>query len=78
MEIRFEPGMMPHHTIVRAMGMVAAGNPFGTVPFIRITMSVVLPMLPHMHDDELKIAACFSKRNISNFNFIFLIWKFVF
>ena len=54
--------MMPHYTVVRAIGMIAAESPFGVIPFTRITMFVILPMLPHMHDDELKIASCYSKQ----------------
>lgn len=56
---KFEPELIPSCSIIKAMGMVASCNPFGMVPFIKLTLSVMLPMLAQVHDDLQKQAFCF-------------------
>lgn len=63
---RFEPGLVPICSVIRAMGMVASCNPFGMVPFIKLTLSVMLPMLDQVHDDAQRQAFCFSMYKISS------------
>ncbi|KAK0166476.1 hypothetical protein PV328_004896 [Microctonus aethiopoides] len=55
----FGPGAIPSCAIIRAMGLVASCNPFGTVPFIKMTMSIILPMLTQVHEEQHKHAFCF-------------------
>lgn len=56
---KFQPDIVPTCSIIKAMGMIASCNPFGMVPFIKLTLSVMLPMLAQAHDDMQKQAFCF-------------------
>ncbi|XP_063985336.1 maestro heat-like repeat-containing protein family member 1 [Diachasmimorpha longicaudata] len=57
--IKFQPGLVPSPPVIRAMGLIASCNPFGMVPFIKLTLSIVLPLLPQIHEDTHKFAFCF-------------------
>ncbi|XP_048515831.1 maestro heat-like repeat-containing protein family member 1 isoform X2 [Athalia rosae] len=57
---RLEPGVTPYPWVIRTLGMLAAGNAFGVVPFIKVSMSVILPMLGTTKDDTLKQAFCYT------------------
>lgn len=56
---KFQPGLIPLPPVVRAMGLIASCNPFGMVPFIKLTLSISLPLLPSIHEDTQKLAFCF-------------------
>ncbi|XP_011301504.1 maestro heat-like repeat-containing protein family member 1 [Fopius arisanus] len=56
---KFQPSLIPPPPVVRAMGLIASCNPFGMVPFIKLTLSIVLPLLPQVHEDTQKLAFCF-------------------
>ncbi|XP_031777051.1 maestro heat-like repeat-containing protein family member 1 isoform X2 [Nasonia vitripennis] len=65
--IKFQPNVIPHHTIIRAIGMIAMKNSSGMLPFIKVTLSVLVPILPDMHNDEpLKLASTFTLGKISD------------
>ncbi|XP_024939150.1 maestro heat-like repeat-containing protein family member 1 isoform X2 [Cephus cinctus] len=57
---KFDPGTLPHYAIVEAMGKLAMGNTFGTVPFIKLAMSIMIPMMYQVRDDRLKQAFCYA------------------
>ncbi|XP_034951758.1 maestro heat-like repeat-containing protein family member 1 [Chelonus insularis] len=56
---KLEPGVIPPCSTLRAMGLVASCNPFGMVPFMKLTLSFILPMLPQVQEEEQKITFCF-------------------
>lgn len=53
--------MLPHHTIVITMGKLATANPHGMLSFIKLTLTIILPMLQQIREETLKQAICFSK-----------------
>lgn len=58
---RLDPGIIPHPAIVLTLGKLAAVNPYGMLPFVKITLTIMLPMLNHIREETLKQAICFSK-----------------
>ncbi|XP_008560336.1 maestro heat-like repeat-containing protein family member 1 [Microplitis demolitor] len=56
---KFEFGVVPKAAMIRALGLIAACNPFDVVPFIKLTFTFVLPMFHHAHDEHQKLALCF-------------------
>lgn len=57
---RLEPGIIPQPAIVCTIGKLAATNPHEILSFIKITLTIVLPMLSQMRDETLKQSICFS------------------
>lgn len=41
--------------------MIAEKNSIGVLPFIKVTLSVLVPLLHDMHDEKLKMASTFSE-----------------
>lgn len=50
----------PHPAVIHALGVLAAGNASGIVPFIKLSMTVLQPMLSTFKEDSLKRAFCYS------------------
>jgi len=53
--------VIPYPAIVLTLGKLAAVNPYGMLPFVKITLTIMLPMLIHIREEVLKQAVCFSK-----------------
>lgn len=58
---RFEPEVIPHYSIIETLGMIAAQNAAEILPFIKVTLSVLVPLLPDMTDEPHKLASTFSR-----------------
>ena len=58
---RLEPGVIPNPAIVFTIGKLAAANPYGMLSFVKITLTIMLPMLNQIREEILKQAICFSK-----------------
>ncbi|XP_069674813.1 maestro heat-like repeat-containing protein family member 1 isoform X2 [Periplaneta americana] len=51
---QFQPGVLPHYTILHTMGTLASANVFGIVPFIKATLGTMLPMMGMLRNDAMK------------------------
>ncbi|EGI58311.1 PREDICTED: maestro heat-like repeat-containing protein family member 1 [Acromyrmex echinatior] len=56
---KLEPGVIPNPAIVFTIGKLAAANPYGMLSFIKITLTIMLPMLNQIREEILKQAICF-------------------
>ncbi|KAK2577321.1 hypothetical protein KPH14_003451 [Odynerus spinipes] len=62
---KLEPGILPHHIVVRTIGMIAGSNPFAMIPFFKITLTIMIPMLTQTRDEILKQAFCLTLGKIA-------------
>ena len=53
--------MIPHHSIIRTLGMIAGKYYIEMLPFIKVTLSVLVPLLPDMNEEPLKLASAYGK-----------------
>lgn len=58
---QFQPGIIPHYSILHTMGKLASANAFGIVPFIKATLGTMLPMIGMTRNDAMKQAFSFGK-----------------
>lgn len=58
---RLEPGVIPNAVIVSTIGKLVAANPYGMLSFLKIILTIMLPMLTQIHEEVLKQAVCSSK-----------------
>lgn len=56
---KFQLGSLPTCRIIRAMGLVVSCNPFDTVPFIKLILNLMHPMLYQIKDADYQHAICF-------------------
>ncbi|KAG5305866.1 MROH1 protein, partial [Pseudoatta argentina] len=56
---KLEPGVIPNPAIVFTIGKLAAANPYGMLSFVKITLTIMLPMLNQIREEILKQAICF-------------------
>ncbi|CAD6243793.1 GSCOCG00013142001-RA-CDS [Cotesia congregata] len=57
---KFEFGSIPKSSaMIRALGLIAASNPYDVVPFIKLTLTFVLPFLNQAQEEHQKLALCF-------------------
>lgn len=56
---KLEPGIIPNPAIVFTIGKLAAANPYGMLSFVKITLTIMLPMLNQVREEVLKQAICF-------------------
>lgn len=57
---KFEFGSIPKSSaMIRALGLIAASNPNDVVPFIKLTLTFVLPFLNQAQEEHQKLALCF-------------------
>lgn len=56
---KLEPGIIPHPAIVFTIGKLASANPHGMLSFVKITLTIVFPMLSQIREEILKQAVCF-------------------
>uniref|UniRef100_A0A2K6G1G3 Maestro heat like repeat family member 1 n=2 Tax=Propithecus coquereli TaxID=379532 RepID=A0A2K6G1G3_PROCO len=62
---RFQPGALPHCSVVRTFASLAVSNVFGMVPFLPSILSTMLPMLGMAKQDELRVAFCSALQHFS-------------
>ncbi|XP_015183266.1 PREDICTED: maestro heat-like repeat-containing protein family member 1 [Polistes dominula] len=62
---KLEPGILPHHTVVRTLGMIAERNPLTMISFFKITLTIMIPMLTQTRDEILKNAFCLTLGKIA-------------
>uniref|UniRef100_A0A8C9AQC3 Maestro heat like repeat family member 1 n=1 Tax=Prolemur simus TaxID=1328070 RepID=A0A8C9AQC3_PROSS len=67
---RFQPGTLPHCSVVRTFASLAVSNAlslavFGVVPFLPSILSTMLPMLGMAKQDELRVAFCSALQHFS-------------
>ncbi|KMQ97699.1 heat repeat-containing protein 7a [Lasius niger] len=56
---KLEHGIIPNAAIVFTIGKLAAVNPYGMLSFIKIILTIMLPMLNQIREEVLKQAVCF-------------------
>ncbi|KAL6261907.1 hypothetical protein P5V15_006990 [Pogonomyrmex californicus] len=56
---KLEPGIIPNPAIVFTIGKLAATNPYGMLSFVKITLTITLPILNQIREEVLKQAICF-------------------
>ncbi|XP_012526722.2 maestro heat-like repeat-containing protein family member 1 isoform X1 [Monomorium pharaonis] len=56
---KLEPGVIPNPAIVFTIGKLAEANPHGMLSFVKITLTIMLPMLNQIREEVLKQAICF-------------------
>ncbi|KAL0107180.1 hypothetical protein PUN28_015596 [Cardiocondyla obscurior] len=56
---KLEPGVIPNSAIVFTIGKLAAANPYGMLSFVKITLTIMLPMLNQVREEVLKQGICF-------------------
>lgn len=56
---KLEPGVIPNPAIIFTIGKLAAANPYGMLSFVKITLTIMLPMLNQIREEILKQAICF-------------------
>ncbi|XP_014215700.1 maestro heat-like repeat-containing protein family member 1 isoform X1 [Copidosoma floridanum] len=64
--VKFEPNIVPHHNVIRVIGMIAAKNTTGMQPFIKVTLSFLVPLMPDMNQEQLKLATTFAIEKLSD------------
>ncbi|KAG7209580.1 hypothetical protein KM043_011242 [Ampulex compressa] len=57
---KLEPGILPYPSIVRTIGLISVANVMGMLPFFKISLTIMLPMLIQTREDVLKLAFCFT------------------
>ncbi|KAI4498116.1 hypothetical protein M0802_006940 [Mischocyttarus mexicanus] len=62
---KLEPGILPHHTVVCTLGMIAERNPLTMISFFKITLTIMIPMLTQTRDEILKNAFCLTLGKIA-------------
>nr|XP_050863894.1 maestro heat-like repeat-containing protein family member 1 [Vespula vulgaris] len=62
---KLEPGILPHHTVVRTIGMIAERNPCAMISFFKITLTIMIPMLSQTRDEILKQTFCLTLGKIA-------------
>ncbi|XP_077256814.1 maestro heat-like repeat-containing protein family member 1 [Temnothorax americanus] len=56
---KLEPGVIPNPAIIFTIGKLAMANPYGMLSFVKITLTIMLPMLNQIREEVLKQAICF-------------------
>lgn len=56
---KLEPGIIPDAAIVSTIGKLAIANPYGMLSFVKIILTIMLPMLSQIREEVLKQAVCF-------------------
>uniref|UniRef100_A0ABD2XLD7 Maestro heat-like repeat-containing protein family member 1 n=1 Tax=Trichogramma kaykai TaxID=54128 RepID=A0ABD2XLD7_9HYME len=64
--IRFEPNVVPHHKIIETIGDIAEKYPTDMLPFIKVTLSVLTPLMSGIKEDQAKYATASTLKKISD------------
>ncbi|XP_032171625.1 maestro heat-like repeat-containing protein family member 1 isoform X3 [Mustela erminea] len=62
---KFQPGALPHCSVVQTLANLAASNVFGMVPFLTSILSTMLPMLGMAKHDAMRVAFCCALQHFS-------------
>ncbi|XP_044100710.1 maestro heat-like repeat-containing protein family member 1 isoform X4 [Neovison vison] len=62
---KFQPGALPHCSVVQTLASLAASNVFGMVPFLTSILSTMLPMLGMAKHDAMRVAFCCALQHFS-------------
>ncbi|XP_043485318.1 maestro heat-like repeat-containing protein family member 1 [Leptopilina heterotoma] len=57
---RFSLSEIPNHAIVKVAGLITVTNANDTIPYIRIFLNLLMPVMHRIHDQHLKIAISFT------------------
>jgi hypothetical protein len=58
---QFQPGVLPHYSVLHTMGNLASANVFGIVPFVKATLGTMLPMMGMLRNDAMKQVFSYSE-----------------
>ncbi|XP_023364135.1 maestro heat-like repeat-containing protein family member 1 isoform X1 [Otolemur garnettii] len=62
---KFQPGVLPHCSVVQTLANLAVSNVFGMVPFLPSILSTMLPMLGMAKQDEMRVTFCSALQSFS-------------
>lgn len=62
---RFQPGMLPHSSVLHTLANLSMSNAFDMVPFLPSILSTMLPMLGMAKQDALKVVFCCALQHFS-------------
>ncbi|XP_021039120.1 maestro heat-like repeat-containing protein family member 1 isoform X6 [Mus caroli] len=62
---RFQPGMLPHSSVLHTLANLSVSNAFDMVPFLPSILSTMLPMLGMAKQDALKVVFCGALQHFS-------------
>ncbi|XP_028634702.1 maestro heat-like repeat-containing protein family member 1 isoform X3 [Grammomys surdaster] len=62
---RFQPGMLPHSSVLHTLANLSVSNAFDMVPFLPSILSTMLPMLGMAKQDALKVVFCCALQHFS-------------
>ncbi|XP_068084667.1 maestro heat-like repeat-containing protein family member 1 [Anabrus simplex] len=62
----FNPGVVPHYTVMHTMANLASANVFGIVPFVKATLGTMLPMIGMLRNDAMKQVFAFTLGKFSD------------
>lgn len=57
---KFQPGSMPHPLVLETLAGLALANPYGIMPFLKLLLGTMLPMLGGARTEQLKWAMAFA------------------
>lgn len=62
---RFQPGTLPHSSVLHTLANLSVSNAFDMVPFLPSILSTMLPMLGMAKQDALKVVFCCALQHFS-------------
>ncbi|XP_034373201.1 maestro heat-like repeat-containing protein family member 1 isoform X1 [Arvicanthis niloticus] len=62
---RFQPGTLPHSSVLHTLANLSVSNAFDMVPFLPSVLSTMLPMLGMAKQDALKVVFCCALQHFS-------------
>ncbi|XP_026638342.1 maestro heat-like repeat-containing protein family member 1 isoform X3 [Microtus ochrogaster] len=62
---RFQPGILPHSSVLHTLASLSVSNAFGMVPFLPSILSTMLPMLGMAKQDALRVVFCGALQHFS-------------
>nr|XP_044999185.1 maestro heat-like repeat-containing protein family member 1 isoform X3 [Jaculus jaculus] len=63
--IRFQPGILPHCSVLQTLASLSVSNAFGMVPFLPSILSTMIPMLSMAKQDTLRVVFCCALQHFS-------------
>uniref|UniRef100_A0A8C6W8Z7 Maestro heat-like repeat family member 1 n=1 Tax=Nannospalax galili TaxID=1026970 RepID=A0A8C6W8Z7_NANGA len=62
---KFQPGVLPHSSVLHTLASLSLSNAFGMVPFLPSVLSTMLPMLGMAKQDALRVVFCCALQHFS-------------
>ncbi|XP_069882138.1 maestro heat-like repeat-containing protein family member 1 isoform X2 [Dipodomys merriami] len=62
---RFQPGVLPHCSVLQTLANLSVSNVFGMVPFLPSILSTMLPMLGMAKQDAMRVVFCCALQHFS-------------